>query len=114
MEKLLNLLFYFADIMKVRSSDPVTAALNRAERGAILGSIGAFLFMTLILCFAPEQVLTPTAPALEFARLFQYWFCWGLAGMGLLSTLFGLYQVARYILVLKWPERFVDCDLWHS
>lgn len=109
-EKLLSLLFYLDDLMKADSPDPVLAALKRAERGAILGIIGALILMVLIQLFIPEQAELSAGTTLALARLVQYWFCWFLASMVLLSALFGLHQVIRYVLVLKWPERFVNFD----
>lgn len=110
MEKILSVLFYLVDLIKAESPDPVLAALKRAERGAILGSIGALILIALIQLVAPEQVELSAGSPLGLAHLVRYWISWILAGMVLLSALFGLSQVVRYLLVLKWPERFVDFD----
>lgn len=108
MNKLFGLLFYFSNLMDARSSNPVLAALIRAERGAVLATIGSLIAIVAMFMVAPSQDALPIGSSMTLVRDIQHWCSLGFACVALVATLFGLYQIGRYILIIKWPERFVD------
>ena len=108
MEKLLDLLLSLANLMDSRSSDPVLAALKRAERGAVLAIFGAALAISGMFAFAPDHDVPPSGSPLALAWEVQHWLSLGCAVLTLAASSIGLYQIGRYIAVAKWPERFID------
>lgn len=108
MEKLLDLLLSLANLLDARSSDPVLAALKRAERGAVLAIFCAGLAIGGMFAFAPDHDVPPSGSPLALAWVVQHWLSVGCAVLTLVASCIGLYQIGRYIAVAKWPERFVD------
>lgn len=108
MEKLLDLLLSLPNLLDARSPDPVLAALKRAERGAVLALFGAVLAIGLMIAVAPDHGVMPSGSPLALAWMVQHWMSLGCAVPALAASCIGLYQICRYIVVARWPERFVD------
>lgn len=87
----------------VRSADPVIAAQKRAVRGMFLSLVSSAVFCGLALATAPDDVTTNGLAAATDIHVAE-----GLGLAALVASAVGIYFTARYVLVLKWPERFVD------
>lgn len=89
-----------------RSADPVIAAQKRALRGMAGSIFAAAMFCGLAVYFAPDTdvvggIVGILGPAQRLIVI-------GLSCAALVASAFGLYFIVRYVLVSRWPERFVD------
>lgn len=107
MGKLLDLLLSLANLLDARSTDPIRAALKRAERSAMLALLVAALALGGMVAIAPDYGVVPSGSPLMLAWMVQYWVSLGCVMLALAASCFGLYQLGRYIAVAIWPERFL-------
>lgn len=107
LEWIIDAVLWVAVASDLRSADPVIAARRRASFGMFCSLAAAALLCLFALFIAPETtpasngVATITAPFLQYVTL-------GFVVLACIASLAGLAFFVRYVLVAKWPERFVD------
>ncbi|MCB4349376.1 hypothetical protein LA345_36815 (plasmid) [Burkholderia vietnamiensis] len=90
----------------VRSVDPVIAAQKRAVFGIIVSMISSAVFCGCAVAILPDEPSSPGVGSLT--AVFQRCVAAGFSLAALAASVAGIYFLVRYVLVLKWPERFVD------
>jgi len=106
-EKLFDLLIWLSDFHDVRSFDPVISAQKRAARGMLYSLLFAAVLCGCALAVSPDAGETDGSIFGLTATVEQrIAFAFSLAA--LVTSIIGACFIVRYVLVVKWPERFVD------
>ncbi|KND60645.1 hypothetical protein BVER_05404 [Candidatus Burkholderia verschuerenii] len=87
----------------VRSADPAHAAHKRAALGMFVSLLSSAVFCGFAVALLPDDA--SPAGLESVAIVFQER---AAAGFGLAASAVGICFIVCYVLVLKWPERFVD------
>jgi hypothetical protein len=90
----------------VRSADPILAAQKRAARGMFLSLVSSAAFCGFALATAPDGSTSDGLASVT--AMIQQRVAAGFGIAALVASVVGLYFIVRYVLVVKWPERFVD------
>ncbi|MGY6258803.1 hypothetical protein ACXIVK_35735 [Paraburkholderia caledonica] len=104
METIRGLLVWIRDLHNKGETDLVVAAQRRAGRRMFYALVTASIMCAISLIVAPDLPPTDTAPsAVELAWKLAV----ALAIGALAATVVGMGYIARYLVLLRWPERFV-------
>ncbi|MGH8782862.1 hypothetical protein [Paraburkholderia sp.] len=108
-----NFFEWFADVVlscivatDARSADPVIAAQRHATRGMTLSLVASAILCGFALYFTPDTDVATGLSGLAAAvqGRIVFWF----SCAALVASACGLYFIVWYVLVLRWPERFVN------
>lgn len=104
MDTIRGLLVWIRELHSTNSADRVIAAQQRAGRRMFYALVTASILCAISLAMAPDVPTTDLAsPAAAIA--------WKLAVVlaigALAATVVGMAYIVRYVLLLRWPERFV-------
>ncbi|MBR8029211.1 hypothetical protein KDX27_35065 [Burkholderia cenocepacia] len=92
----------------VRSADPVITARKSAARGMFVSLVAAAVLLAGSLIYAPDSEASNASTLAPVTATLQYYVAEGFAAAAMVSCAAGIYFLVRYVLVVKWPERFVD------
>ena len=107
MQKVFDALFWLIELHDVRSANPIIAAQKRASLGMFYSLVAAALLCALSVGVAPHTVST-NSDLSAITALLQEYAAVGCALLACLVSLVGIGFIVRYVLMVKWPERFVD------
>lgn len=90
----------------VRSADPVLAAQKRAACGMFVSLASSAVCCGFALAMSPDYASSTGLAAVTV--IFQERVVAGFGLAALAASAVGIYFTVRYVLAVKWPERFVD------
>lgn len=106
MDKIVGLLLWLIDLHDTSSANPVIGAQRGAARGMFYSLVSAAVLSALSVGVAPAE--EARGGLATVAATFDEHVAVGLALAALAASAVGVYFFVRYVLVLKWPERFVN------
>lgn len=92
----------------VRSADPVVAARKSPARGMFVSLVAAAVLLAGSLIYAPDSEASNASALAPVTATLQYYEAAGFAAAAMVACVAGMYFLVRYVLVVKWLERFVD------
>jgi hypothetical protein len=105
-EWIVDAILWVAVASDTRSADPAIAARKRASFGMFCSLVATALLCLLSLGFA--QTLRTNMGGLVIAAPVMELTAVGFAALACVASLVGIGYVVRYVLVVTWPERFLD------
>lgn len=108
METIRGLLVWITDLHDTDAMNRVVAAQRRAGRRMFYALVTASVLCAISLVMAPDVSTTDlAAPPAAIAWKLAV----ALAVGALMTTVVGMVYIARYVILLRWPDRFVrDSD----
>ncbi|WP_186057871.1 hypothetical protein [Burkholderia gladioli] len=109
-EWIVDALLWVAVASDGRSADSVIAAQKRAARNMFLSLAAAAVFLAGAVGIAPDSAASAANALAPVTAAIQYRVAEGFIAAALVACVGGIGFFVRYVLVVKWPERFVNID----